>query len=288
MVDDEISTETEWKEKLSDLPGVAQLDSNFYIDMGEITNFNWWEYRSWLAEIYGKNSDEYISSLPDTNVWKEYDPKYHSLSKHYYTHRAYIDYPLVGVTCEQALSYSKWRTNVVFEILLRTNGILNPEDYKGQDFFTIDKFYSDPRYSGYHAMPYPKYELVNSSDWDYIIEKADSLNALNIKKCRQRSIWYAMGTKPVYCDELIINGELCVNIENDNVDPTVPSICYTCKRPVIFNLIGNVREITVDRKSIGGGWADDQSESIAKDKRNFNEPNAYCGFRNMCSWQKFK
>ena len=50
-------------------PGTVKVTDKFYFDKTEVSNVNWREYENWNMRTYGKNSDEYINSLPDTTVW---------------------------------------------------------------------------------------------------------------------------------------------------------------------------------------------------------------------------
>lgn len=98
--------------------------ATFYMDETEVANVDWLEYLNWIKEV-PQDQRWYYEALPDTLVWRSplaYNEPY---VNNYLRHPAYQDYPVVGVTWEQAVAYSDWRTNVVNENILRNKGVLS-------------------------------------------------------------------------------------------------------------------------------------------------------------------
>ncbi len=98
--------------------------ATFYMDETEVSNLNWLEYLNWINEV-PNDPRWYYEALPDTLVWRSplaYNEPY---VNNYLRHPAFQDYPVVGVTWEQAVAYCDWRTNVVNENILRNKGILS-------------------------------------------------------------------------------------------------------------------------------------------------------------------
>ncbi len=98
--------------------------ATFYMDETEVANLDWLEYLNWIREV-PQDPRWFYEALPDTLVWRSplaYNEPY---VNNYLRHPAYQDYPVVGVTWEQAVAYSDWRTNVVNENILRNKGILS-------------------------------------------------------------------------------------------------------------------------------------------------------------------
>ena len=102
--------------------------ASFYMDETEVSNVDWLEYLYWIRNKFPEDQEHYYEALPDTLVWRQplsYNEPYVT---NYFRHPAYQDYPVVGVTWEQANAYCEWRTDRVNEEILRSKGYL--ADYK--------------------------------------------------------------------------------------------------------------------------------------------------------------
>ena len=66
---------------------------------------------------------KYTDALPDTNVWRDKLSFNEPLVEHYLRHLLY-QYPVVGVSWEQAVEYCAWRTDRVNERILIDNGYI--------------------------------------------------------------------------------------------------------------------------------------------------------------------
>ena len=111
--------------------------ASFYMDETEVSNADWLEYLHWLNQNFPEDKELYYNALPDTLVWRQplsYNEPYVDL---YLRHPAYQDYPVVGVTWEQANAYSAWRTDRVNEHILRERGAL-------VDYRTLAESQSNP------------------------------------------------------------------------------------------------------------------------------------------------
>ena len=79
-------------------------------------------------------------SLPDTLSWREklgFNEKY---VEYYLRHPAYRDYPVVGVSWQQASEFCKWRTDRVNEFILIREGILVSNPNQQNEPFTTDAY----------------------------------------------------------------------------------------------------------------------------------------------------
>jgi formylglycine-generating enzyme required for sulfatase activity len=94
-------------------PGTVQITETFFADEVEICNFAWQEYEFSIISKFGKNSKEHLETLPDTIVWLQKTSFNEPYVKYYYRHPAYKDYPVVGISYEQAVAFCKWRTERV-------------------------------------------------------------------------------------------------------------------------------------------------------------------------------
>jgi gliding motility-associated lipoprotein GldJ len=107
--------------------------SSFYIDETEVSNVNYREYTYWLSRIFGNVYPQvYFNALPDTLAWRSQLAYNEPLVEYYFRHPAYNNFPVVGVTWEQANQYCKWRSDRVNEMLLIKAGILSPADINNQ------------------------------------------------------------------------------------------------------------------------------------------------------------
>ncbi len=109
-------------------PGTVQINDSLFADETEISNFSWIEYEMWTKGIYGANSKEHLATLPDTLVWIEKLAYNEPYVKYYYRHPAYKNYPVVGISYEQATAFCKWRTERVKSFLTIK------KDFKNQNF----------------------------------------------------------------------------------------------------------------------------------------------------------
>jgi formylglycine-generating enzyme len=107
---------------------------SFYMDETEVSNQDWIDYLHWISMTFPDDRELYYNALPDTLVWRRplsYNEPY---VDNYLRHPAFQDYPVVGVTWDQAQEYCAWRTDRVNENILQGKGILvtGKDKAKGQ------------------------------------------------------------------------------------------------------------------------------------------------------------
>ncbi|WP_207429182.1 SUMF1/EgtB/PvdO family nonheme iron enzyme [Pedobacter sp. SYSU D00535] len=102
--------------------------ASFYMDETEVSNVDWLEYLYWINRNFPEDREYYYNAIPDTLVWRRPLSYNDPFVNNYLRHPAYQDYPVVGVSWEQANAYAEWRTDRVNEQILRSKGILM--DYK--------------------------------------------------------------------------------------------------------------------------------------------------------------
>lgn len=101
---------------------------SFYMDETEVSNTDWLEYLHWIRYNFPEDQEFYYNELPDTLVWRSALSYNEPYVDNYLRHPAYRDYPVVGVSWEQASRYCQWRTSRANEFILREKGILT--DYR--------------------------------------------------------------------------------------------------------------------------------------------------------------
>ncbi|MCB9252559.1 MAG: SUMF1/EgtB/PvdO family nonheme iron enzyme [Flavobacteriales bacterium] len=77
----------------------------FYLCDHEVTNK---EYRSFLSDL---NPELAMKMLPDSTVWRSINTNMEPFVKYYLRNPAYDNYPVVGISHEQAKAYCVWLTN---------------------------------------------------------------------------------------------------------------------------------------------------------------------------------
>ncbi|MCL2413333.1 MAG: formylglycine-generating enzyme family protein [Bacteroidales bacterium] len=99
--------------------------SSFYMDEVEVRNIDYNEYLWWLERIFGQDFPEVVRrAWPDELAWRRVDAYVEHMVEFYFQHPAFNDYPVVGVTWEQAMEYSLWRTDRLNENILIRLGFL--------------------------------------------------------------------------------------------------------------------------------------------------------------------
>ena len=135
-------TEQDVMHEWNNMPKTVTV-SSFFMDATEVRNIDYLEYLHWLKRVYGSNYDNgsypevYWAALPDTLVWRNKLAYNEPLVEYYLRHPAYKNYPVVGVSWDQAMAYCDWRTNRVNERILIDNGYLW-EDHDQVDEMIFD------------------------------------------------------------------------------------------------------------------------------------------------------
>ncbi len=182
-------TEEDLTAERNNIP-VTVTVSSFYMDETEVANVHYREYVYWLQRAYGQDYPDVVArAMPDTLAWREAMSYNEPLVQYYFRHAAYNQYPVVGVTWNQANQYAKWRSDRVNELILIKVGALkeNPNQ-TGEDVFTTETYQYgqyegevgrrrrkdfDPNSSGARNWTYedglllPNYRLPTEAEWEY-------------------------------------------------------------------------------------------------------------------------
>ena len=103
--------------------------SSFRIDQYEVSNKQYRTYLKWLENVFKPIGKDSIvrAALPDTTVWRT-DLAYNEpMVEGYFRNKVFNDYPVVGVSWEQANAYCRWRTDRANEKTLIHYGLIDPK-----------------------------------------------------------------------------------------------------------------------------------------------------------------
>jgi hypothetical protein len=261
-------------------PGCIKIQTNFYCDQYEITNFNWLEYLSHTRRIYGEESDEYKNALPDQNVWLRETTYCPGLYYNYFGYPGYRDYPVVGITQEQAMAYAKWRSDRVFELcLIRARAIKLTEPQNRDNVFTIERYFRyelDYIIPGKKVLGFPEFSLPTIDERLALEKYNDSM--VNLKKKRDIVLFENFGRK-ISCDSIVRS------LPIEAVDFRYP----TYKTLLLHSLFGNVAEWLFEKDMVAGGsWNDSNRNELQSIKKAENTCDAYTGFRCVARWKKWE
>jgi len=107
---------------------------SFYIDRTEVTNVHYREYLHWLYRVFDPtdpaNAAIIAGALPDTLCWRSELSYNEPLVEFYFRHPGFNDYPVVGVTWQQAKDFCLWRSDRVNEKALMKEGYVNKNNLK--------------------------------------------------------------------------------------------------------------------------------------------------------------
>lgn len=250
--------------KFKNPPNTIQITDDLFVDQTEITNLHYKEYLYWINSVYGNNHSKYLEAIPLREVWY-YDSLFDTKSsypEYYFDYPAYDDYPMVGISYEQAINYSSWRSDRVLEIYLIRNDIIEYiSSLDSNNMFTIEKYFNS-EYLDYNpdfSFPVPIYSLPTTKDFQ--------LYANNIKS-ENKQLKYATFEQ--------------WHIDSATVD-RVSSISYMDDNTKLIHTIGNVAEMTnVKGIAKGGSWHHYLEDCTIDAVFEYNKPTNWLGFRNVC------
>lgn len=121
------------------LKGLQSWIGEQFIDKEQIKNIDWGEYQYWLKKIFGTESDEYKASIPDEQILYQQLPE--EVAKVYVKSPAYVNFPVLGISAEQARAYCRWRTSRVAEqMLCKMKFMEYNHDQSRDNYFSLEKF----------------------------------------------------------------------------------------------------------------------------------------------------
>ncbi|MBE7442090.1 MAG: SUMF1/EgtB/PvdO family nonheme iron enzyme [Flavobacteriales bacterium] len=238
--------------KMINPTGTVKINDQLYMDETEITNFNWQEYVMWLANKHGKTAIEYKNALPDTLVWRDKLAYNEPYTKYYYSHPAYKEFPVIGISYEQAVQYCKWRTERVKE-LFKTKQLTDKKNVYPSNF---------------------EYRLPTKEEWEAAAKIGYSEKTKKLLETKHKGQLLANLRRKLE-DNVVVAGN-----PTQNADVTAPVKSYWPNAAGCYNLIGNVAEM-INQQGLakGGSWISNPNEIDIERDITYTKPTAWLGFR---------
>ncbi len=234
------------KDKEEIPPGTVKMAEGYFVDETEISNFNWVEYMYWHQKKFGKESPEYIATLPDTSVWGQLK----ELEANYLRHPGFRDFPVVGVSHQQAVHFCKWRSKMVNTyIYIRDNKV---------------EYHSDSTYD--EAPQLFQYRLPTEEEWKQMAEFPLTEKAMKkISKSQEEDCnFYKKGEKGV-------------------INMLKPNHSYYPNSAGVYNIYGNVAEMISEEGYVyGGSWVHFKKDAKNNNGIKYDQPTDWIGFRCVC------
>ena len=146
-----------------------------------MTNIGWKEFMHQYGLIYGKHSKVYNSLFPDTTGYfkrisedRMLSDRNSFLSKSkYFHHYIYNNYPVRGISLEQAIIYSKWRSSRVLEAILIMANIPFPKKTKRKKQSILEYFKKNVKSSEYRDLvkAIPHFYIPNVKEFELVKSK---------------------------------------------------------------------------------------------------------------------
>ena len=217
----------------------------------------------------------------------------------YLRHPSYGNFPLVGISQKQANEFSKWRSDRVFEYYLIIHDMLEFGSSSYSNPFTITGYFDGSFTPSYlnddpekvfirdTSLLYPNYRLPNAEDRQIMINYVDSTDyLLRTAYPKKEREWMETQDIPLYLELEPCDSIRTIVFPYAAVDHGYPEMRNI---KLLRNIRGNVAEWSNEENvTYGGGWPHTRSYAFKHDTISSKEPNAWTGFRNVCSWGKFE
>ncbi len=235
----------------------------FYMLNHEVTNF---EYRTFLNDLKKDgNETDFALAYPDTSAWLIQRWFMQPMANLYFWHPAYDHYPVVNISKQGVELYCEWLTKEIREIYGETiNDVRLPSKYE---------WVSAAR-GGSTGAPYP---------WG-------TPNLQNAKGCALAN-YLTIGDQNITKtkDGLVVVSDSTFVISHTNEVFTTATVkSYTPNPYGLYNMSGNVAEMTASNSAMGGHWHSPGYDIRITSEIKFDKGNPFVGFRPVITHMKPK
>ena len=232
----------------------SKINADLYVGKYEVSNL---DYRLFLDDLIKNNQLLFHKkSLPDSSVWTENRSSNEVMVRIYFRHQAYENYPVVGISYENALDYCIWLTN---------------------------------QYNQDEKRQYKKvvFQLLSKTDWMFAASAGDSVRTFPwgtgfIKNNRKQDLCNYRHGKMIYDS----TSKKYIEIKDEDISETKeitftsPVNAYFPNLLGLYNTSGNVAEMVAEKGiAKGGSYNDLPYQVMIKSEKNYAKPSADIGFR---------
>src|ERR1700756_3014030 len=215
--------------------GTLWLKGNIFIDETEVTNFAYSEFLYWVSH-HNYNEETYKSLLPDTVCWVRFSAFNADYYQNFYLRNlVFRDYPVVGISYEQAVEFCKWRTKV-------SNRYIYFKRNKSLKKITTDTTTKIPEYVEYRLPTKEEWEYaaaagLNFCDYPMGYENLVDKNNIPVSNTLEYFSYYKNDYK---------NAAYKCGDTLELVMPADPVYAGKPNRYGLYNMLGNVSELLED------------------------------------------
>lgn len=223
----------------------VKFDTNLFVSTTEVTNQ---DYALFLQDLKLNNKAEFFKCIYDSTLWVKKLPEAYSepFMKNYHSHPAFGLYPIVNISFDAAKMYCEWLTQTYNNDVNRMHKKVKfrlPTEAEWMKF----------------ASPLPGHNLPWKGNLPYI-ESAKRKCLANVKiksSSEDGKIDY------------VSDGAIFTNYVK----------FYPPNSIGLYNIIGNVSEMTAEGKLKGGSWDNFIEECTIEKNQAFELPDPRVGFR---------
>ncbi len=223
----------------------------FFMAATEVTNFQWKEFLMYLKQE--GRMEEYRDNILDTTVWRHLLAYNEPFVDYYYQHKAYSEYPAVGMTLKQAQAYANWLTEIyalknqsvkiIFSVPTKKQWIRAARGEWQTHYPWDGKYMRNSK--GAYLTNFKNYDAANI----HYNTEINKYEVISMSQCMEGTI-------------------------------TAPAKSYYPNKFGIYNMSGNVAElVSDDTVAMGGSWNDTGYDVRVESEQPATQPKSTIGFR---------